>query len=308
MAGSGTSVLRLRQGGGTGLPLLVGYVTPKRRDQMLRMNTGAHREAHYKLNASGGLNSDIQFRILLAGPGEFHYAVSADSRSNTCVPALPGNCNVSSFAVGRGYPFKPPSGCVYPADTDLVDAAVFCHKCACHRRIPVNLASAQTAAGLMVTFINRTGRDGSSQFASCFHKPSGVTLPGEAATYRGNGYCRRQTDDVHVQVELRLSFVRRMPHKCIPSSRSRQSPTRSLYRGARLAVRRPLNRVLQLQSRAKQEFTTELSAKSRVSFRRSSAGRWAGREPWHKPLPPFWQRPGSFTGRAIRRRFPATLF
>jgi hypothetical protein len=222
-AGSDTTVLHLPRGGEVRVcPGTTLSVTPSqsKRDLMFGMSTGAI-ETHYTLGASADAVLTPDFRIMFAGPGEFHYAISADSHGNTCIRPLKGNTSsaiVSELMGDRIYQVRPSDVAVFRlGQIDKVDTDVPL-ECGCPPPPPLLKTSTPPAQPAPAGDLGSKMALGSGSTTASTGNMQGST-PTETRLSNGPETAPlppTQPNDMHTQVDAPLVFTAKNRAPVVP--------------------------------------------------------------------------------------------
>lgn len=192
-AGTAAALVRLKRGGEVrvcpGSSVQVNSMaSASQRELVLSLDAGGL-ETHYSLAAGTDSVVTPDFRITLIGPGEFHVAIGADTRGNTCVQPLAGNnaALIVNELMGDGtYQVKPSQGVFFP-NGRVKDAVSQASGCGC--------PAANSQHAVETAEVPRSTSAPQQRPETVANVPS-VTQPLPPS----------QSNDVHVQVDAPLVF------------------------------------------------------------------------------------------------------
>ena len=218
-AGAETAILHLARGGEVRVcanTTISVTASKSGGDLMLGMSTGSL-EGHYAIGAAADSVVTPDFRLVLAGPGEFDYAMSVNSHGDTCIRTLPGNTApvvVSELMGDATYQVKADEQVVFHGGQINTHDTNVPLSCGCAAPKPDMLRASenpqQTIADNKLPSSVKLAQPGDAPGAAAnngaptaSNSPRPMTSP-EAPVPNGS-------NDVHVQVEAPLVFTGHRP-------------------------------------------------------------------------------------------------
>jgi len=236
-AGSEIAILHLERGGEVKVcaGTTISVTSSKSGEElMLGVSTGAI-EGHYSLGAAADSVVTPDFRLVLAGPGEFDYAMSVNAHGDTCIRTMPGNTaplTVSELIGDGNYRVRPDEQVVFHSGQLARHDADVPVNCGCSEPRPQTLRASESQQQVTPP-VNDSSLPSAVQVAPqgtnaglVAGAPNSTSRPANEPTTSAEAAAPSPTgaNDVHVQVEAPLVFQGR----ATPTSQAQAAPEREV--------------------------------------------------------------------------------
>ena len=154
-AGRSVATLRLERGGevrlcpnaGLTISATQGFAPQSRQELMLAMDTGSL-ELDYPINDLADTLITPDFKLTLAGPGVFHFALGVNNQGDTCIKPMRGNSAsiIVSEMLGNDFYQVRPDQAILFAGGKLSGRTPLIGECGCPEPPPVMVAEEKKAA------------------------------------------------------------------------------------------------------------------------------------------------------------------
>jgi hypothetical protein len=237
-AGSETAILHLSRGGEVKVcaGTTISVTSSKSGEElMLGVSTGAI-EGHYSLGAAADSVVTPDFRLVLAGPGEFDYAMSVNAHGDTCIHTMPGNTaplTVSELIGDGNYRVRPDEQVVFHSGQLTNRDNDGTMNCGCSEPRPETLRASEAPQQVTAPVNDaalpsavRVAPQGTSASGSAAGAANAANNPAGEPTSSAEAAAPSPTgaNDVHIQVEAPLVFQGR----ATPAPQAAAAPEREV--------------------------------------------------------------------------------